>query len=107
MAPRLRPLLTPPNDGTQKGNKLDLRLALKKGAGQGDVMRVTGTFSGALPLLACGQFTPGYFQLEEKVRNTPQLSSNSNIPEREAEPRILLRCKRALRLVDFQVSVAQ
>jgi len=33
MAPRLRPLLTPPNDGTQKGNKLDLRLALKKGAG--------------------------------------------------------------------------
>ncbi|MBW4986074.1 hypothetical protein KZZ07_26480, partial [Mameliella sp. CS4] len=25
---------TPPNDGTQKGNKLDLRLALKKGAGQ-------------------------------------------------------------------------
>ncbi|MBW4984925.1 hypothetical protein KZZ07_20485, partial [Mameliella sp. CS4] len=26
--------LTPPNDGTQKGNKLDLRLALKKGAGQ-------------------------------------------------------------------------
>ena len=35
MAPRLRPLLTPPNDGTQKENKLDLRVALKKGAGQG------------------------------------------------------------------------
>jgi len=34
MAPRLRPLLTPPNDGTQKENKLDLRVALKKGAGQ-------------------------------------------------------------------------
>lgn len=34
MAPRLRPLLTPPNDGTQKKNKLDLRVALKKGAGQ-------------------------------------------------------------------------
>ncbi|MBW4986014.1 hypothetical protein KZZ07_26105, partial [Mameliella sp. CS4] len=28
--------LTPPNDGTQKGNKLDLRLALKKGAGHTD-----------------------------------------------------------------------
>ena len=34
MAPRLRPLLTPPNDGIQKENKLDLRVALKKGAGQ-------------------------------------------------------------------------
>ena len=34
MAPRLRPLLTPPNDGTQKENKLDLRVALKTGAGQ-------------------------------------------------------------------------
>jgi hypothetical protein len=34
MAPRLRPLLTPPNDGTQMENKLDLRVALKKGAGQ-------------------------------------------------------------------------
>ncbi|WP_233252662.1 hypothetical protein, partial [Maritimibacter sp. 55A14] len=34
MAPRLRPLLMPPNDDTQKGNKLDLRVALKKGAGQ-------------------------------------------------------------------------
>jgi len=34
MAPRLRPLLTPPNDGTQVENKLDLRVALKKGAGQ-------------------------------------------------------------------------
>ena len=33
MAPRLRPLLTPPNDGTQRENKLDLRVALKKGAG--------------------------------------------------------------------------
>lgn len=33
MAPRLRPLLTPPNDGTQEENKLDLRVALKKGAG--------------------------------------------------------------------------
>ena len=32
MAPRLRPLLTPPNDGTEKENKLDLRVALKKGA---------------------------------------------------------------------------
>jgi hypothetical protein len=27
-------LLTPPNDGIQKENKLDLRVALKKGAGQ-------------------------------------------------------------------------
>ena len=35
MAPRLRPLLTPPNDGTQKENKLDLRVALKTGAGHG------------------------------------------------------------------------
>ena len=35
MAPRPRPLLTPPNDGTQKKNKLDLRVALKKGAGHG------------------------------------------------------------------------
>jgi PAS domain S-box-containing protein len=34
MAPRLRPLLTPPNDGTQKENRLDLRVALKTGAGQ-------------------------------------------------------------------------
>jgi hypothetical protein len=33
MAPRLRPLLTPPNDGKQKENKLDLRVALKTGAG--------------------------------------------------------------------------
>jgi len=33
-APRLRPLLTPPNDGTQKENRLDLRVALKTGAGQ-------------------------------------------------------------------------
>ncbi|MFC0210787.1 hypothetical protein, partial [Chelativorans intermedius] len=31
--PRLHPLLTPPNDGTQKENRLDLRVALKKGAG--------------------------------------------------------------------------
>jgi hypothetical protein len=29
-------LLTPPNDGTQKENRLDLRVALKKGAGQLD-----------------------------------------------------------------------
>ena len=34
MAPRLRPLLTPPNDGTQKENRLDLRVALNTGAGQ-------------------------------------------------------------------------
>ena len=34
MAPRLRPLLTQPNDGTQKENRLDLRVALKTGAGQ-------------------------------------------------------------------------
>jgi len=33
MAPRLRPLLTPPNDGTQKEKRLDLRVALKTGAG--------------------------------------------------------------------------
>ena len=33
-APRLRPLLKPPNNGTQMENKLDLRMALKKGAGQ-------------------------------------------------------------------------
>lgn len=33
MAPRLRPLLTPPNDGTQMENRLDLRVALKTGAG--------------------------------------------------------------------------
>ena len=31
MAPRLRPLLTPPNHGTQMESKLDLRMALKKG----------------------------------------------------------------------------
>jgi DNA replication protein DnaC len=36
MAPRLRPLLTPPNDGTQMENRLDLRVALKTGAGQAD-----------------------------------------------------------------------
>ncbi|WP_139196289.1 HNH endonuclease [Salinihabitans flavidus] len=36
MAPRPRPLLAPPNDGTQKENRLDLRVALKKGAGQRD-----------------------------------------------------------------------
>ena len=35
MAPRLRPLLTLPNDGTQEENRLDLRVALKKGAGHG------------------------------------------------------------------------
>jgi hypothetical protein len=40
LAPRLRPLLTPPNDGTQKENRLDLRVALKKGAGQADILRV-------------------------------------------------------------------
>lgn len=33
MAPRLRPLLTPPNDGKQKENRLDLRVALKNGTG--------------------------------------------------------------------------
>lgn len=33
MAPRPRPLLTPPNDGTQKENRRDLRVALKIGAG--------------------------------------------------------------------------
>ncbi|MGI3212985.1 hypothetical protein ACROSR_17970, partial [Roseovarius tibetensis] len=33
MAPRPRPLLTPPNDGTQKENRLYLRMALIKGAG--------------------------------------------------------------------------
>ncbi len=33
MAPRLRPLLTLPNDGRPKENRLDLRVALKKGAG--------------------------------------------------------------------------
>jgi len=31
MAPRLRPLLTPPDDGKQKEKRLDLRVALKKG----------------------------------------------------------------------------
>ena len=36
MAPRPRPLLTQPNDATQKENKLDLRVALKKGAGHLD-----------------------------------------------------------------------
>ncbi|NCO22971.1 MAG: PAS domain S-box protein, partial [Rhodobacterales bacterium] len=35
MAPRLRPLLTPPNDGTQMENRLDLRMALKITAGHG------------------------------------------------------------------------
>ena len=39
MAPRLRPLLTPPNDGTQKENKLDLRVAPKKGAGHAEDRR--------------------------------------------------------------------
>lgn len=34
MAPRPRSLLTQPNDGTQKGNRLYLRMALRKGAGQ-------------------------------------------------------------------------
>lgn len=33
MAPRLRPLLTPPNDGTQTESELDLRVALKTGVG--------------------------------------------------------------------------
>jgi hypothetical protein len=33
-APRPRPLLTPPNDGTQMESKLDLRVALKTGDGQ-------------------------------------------------------------------------
>ena len=33
---------------------------------------------GALPLLACGQFTPGYFQSEE--RRAPASSSNSKYP---------------------------
>jgi hypothetical protein len=33
MAPRLRPLLTPPNDGKRKQNRLYLRAALKNGAG--------------------------------------------------------------------------
>jgi hypothetical protein len=30
IAPSLRPLLTPPNGGTQKDNRLDFRVALKK-----------------------------------------------------------------------------
>jgi transposase InsO family protein len=34
MAPRPRPLLTPPNDGKQMRNRLDLRVTLKNGAGQ-------------------------------------------------------------------------
>jgi len=42
MAPRLRPLLTPPNDGTQMENRLDLRVALKKGAGQVKPRGLTG-----------------------------------------------------------------
>ena len=41
---------------------------------------------GALPLLACGQFTPGYLRLEEKGGCAFLLTPN--IPEREAEPRI-------------------
>lgn len=49
MAPRLRPLLTPPNDGTQKENRLDLRVALKTGAGQVDTILAIG-----LPYFASG-----------------------------------------------------
>jgi len=37
MAPRLRPLLTRPSDGTQMQSKPDLRMALKTGAGHGDL----------------------------------------------------------------------
>ena len=56
MAPHLRPLLTPPNDGKQMENKLDLRVALKKGAGQrspqnsaaGDHSRVSGPYRALL-----------------------------------------------------------
>jgi hypothetical protein len=45
MAPRPRPLLTPPNDGTQMESKLDLRVALKKGAGHtGETIAVDGGF---------------------------------------------------------------
>lgn len=44
-APRPRPLLTPPNDGTQMKSKLDLRVALKKGAGHYEAVELrTDTF---------------------------------------------------------------
>ena len=42
--------------------------------------------TGALPLLAFGQFTPGYLSLEEYERRIFLLTPN--IPEREAAPRI-------------------
>ena len=46
-APRLRPLLTPPNDGTQIKSKLDLRMALKKGAGHHNKKPLSRCLGGA------------------------------------------------------------
>ncbi|MEE4292263.1 MAG: hypothetical protein V2J13_11000, partial [Cycloclasticus sp.] len=49
-APRPRPLLTPPNDGTQRQSKLDLRVALKKGAGQVRQMPMIGSYQATLSI---------------------------------------------------------
>tara|TARA_R100000687_G_scaffold79450_1_gene73687 strand:+ start:333 stop:581 length:249 start_codon:yes stop_codon:yes gene_type:complete len=46
-------LLTPPNDGTQKENKLDLRVAPKKGAGHWDTVEVdNSSYANANALIA-------------------------------------------------------
>ena len=63
MAPRLRPLLTPPNDGTQKENKLDLRVALKTVAGherhRADELPKAGFAQGEdLPIATWSQVCP-------------------------------------------------
>jgi len=52
MVPRLRQLLTPPNDGTKRENRFDLRGALKKGAGQRKERDLPGRVGGSLLRLA-------------------------------------------------------
>ncbi|MBW7055283.1 hypothetical protein KY389_01065, partial [Paracoccus bogoriensis] len=79
--PRLRPLLTPPNNGTQKENKLDLRVALKQGqvtasrtfAVDGTVLRTTGNQSaGGLKTFSNGVNTA------VRVDASPIGSANNN-----------------------------
>ena len=54
MAPRPRPLFTPPNDDTQNQNRLYLRVALRKGAGQAGFFPSEGGRPATSPRLVAG-----------------------------------------------------
>jgi hypothetical protein len=43
-------------------------------------MMLRQAISGALPLLACGQFTPGYFGQSEWLKASPSIHFAKNIP---------------------------